>query len=130
MTTSALATWINHHLQGDPSFLGAVVPGDPSCSLPGTGCSHTLNGFDHQRSGQIWLHFRPGCLPEMFRKGGTTHGTCYHYDTHVPFLLMAPNLEPGKETNPAKITDIAPTICDILGIMHPSGCTGQSLLQK
>lgn len=130
LTYTELAEKISSILSDESSFMGAVVPGEKDCDLAGYACNHSLNGRDHERSGQIWLHFRPGCLPEMFRKGGTTHGTCYHYDTHVPFIISGPGIEKGSVQKPAEITDIAPTVCQLLGIAHPSGCTGKALPLK
>ncbi len=59
-----------------------------------------------------------------YAKTGTTHGSPYAYDTHVPFLVWGQGVEPGTTYRKTFIRDIAPTISMILGIPLPSGCTG------
>lgn len=61
------------------------------------------------------------------RTSGTTHGQPYDYDVHVPVLFYGPSIKPGRYTSPIDIADIAPTICEILGIAPPSGRDGRVL---
>jgi hypothetical protein len=58
---------------------------------------------------------------------GTSHGTPYAYDTHVPVLIAGPGVRSGVWTDPVSPADIAPTICALLGIEFPSGCDGKLL---
>ncbi len=55
---------------------------------------------------------------------GTTHGTPYTYDTHVPLLLMGKGIKPGRTLRKTHIRDIAPTLSMALDISLPSGATG------
>ena len=55
---------------------------------------------------------------------GTTHGSGYTYDTHVPLLFYGNGINQGKSYQSTKVTDIAPTISALLGISFPSGTTG------
>jgi phosphopentomutase len=65
----------------------------------------------------------------MFKKGGTTHGSCYHYDTHVPFLLFGKGIKHAELGEKVQITDIAPTISTILGIAAPQSTIGSNLIK-
>ena len=56
---------------------------------------------------------------------GTTHGTMYAYDTHIPFLLFGWGINKGETTSPTYISDIAPTIAALLKILEPNGSTGK-----
>ncbi|HLG33240.1 MAG TPA: alkaline phosphatase PafA [Bacteroidia bacterium] len=56
---------------------------------------------------------------------GTTHGSGYDYDTHVPLLFRGGKIPSGSSEQYHDITDIAPTICTYLNISMPSGCTGK-----
>ncbi|MFQ6605134.1 MAG: alkaline phosphatase family protein [Fidelibacterota bacterium] len=47
---------------------------------------------------------------------GTSHGTPYDYDAHVPFLICQPGFEPRNISAHVPSVDIAVTIADILGI--------------
>lgn len=88
-------------------------------------------GFDHERSGDVFIVLEPQWIDdENAMKGGTTHGSSYAYDTHVPFIIMGPGITKGTSIEVANITDIAPTIASYLKIMEPSGCTGKPLPLK
>lgn len=60
---------------------------------------------------------------------GTSHGSPWTYDTHVPLLLYGKNISPGRTYRRTEIRDIAPTVSMLLGIGLPSGTTGQPILE-
>lgn len=71
-------------------------------------------------------------LPEpyyLFDATGTTHGTPYDYDNHVPLIFMGEAIKPGRYTAPVTINDVAPTLADLLGVERPSGSFGRVLGQ-
>jgi predicted AlkP superfamily pyrophosphatase or phosphodiesterase len=80
------------------------------------------NGFCPTRSGDVGYMLSPGLI-EWSGKG-TTHGSAYTYDTHVPLLFYGAGIRKGVIEKKAHITDIAPTIALLMGIQPPSGCTG------
>ncbi len=57
---------------------------------------------------------------------GTSHGTPYDYDAHVPFLISHPSIQPHVSDERISAVDIAPTIADILGVQYPSSIDGKS----
>lgn len=85
-------------------------------------------GFDHERSGDVIYVLEPGWIE--YGKQGSTHGSGYEYDTHVPFIIFGGWSWSFPErvfnvmvnNNQLNITDIAPIICDIMKIERPSGC--------
>ncbi|CAG5002539.1 Alkaline phosphatase PhoV [Dyadobacter sp. CECT 9275] len=81
------------------------------------------NDFNAKRSGDLLILFQPGWIGRG--KYGTTHGTPYHYDTHVPFLLFGWGVKAGETLNRTHISDIAPTISALLHILPPSGSIGK-----
>jgi predicted AlkP superfamily pyrophosphatase or phosphodiesterase len=85
------------------------------------------NGFYIKRSGDIALLLEPQWLDD-FSHTGTSHGTTYSYDTHVPLLWYGWNIKPGSTAEPIDITDIAPTIASFLNIMTPNACIGKPIL--
>ena len=90
------------------------------------GRAHLLQmGFNHKASGDVMLILEPAWLVNSSR--GTTHGTGYTYDTHVPILFYGWNVEPGTSTRYCTITDIAPTISMMLNIRLPNGTSGQPI---
>jgi predicted AlkP superfamily pyrophosphatase or phosphodiesterase len=88
--------------------------------------SKIQKGFNASRCGDVYICLKPGWM-ELSRKTGTTHGSAFDYDTHIPFVLMGWGIKAGITNKPVSITDIAPTICDLIKIQTPSGCTGQSV---
>lgn len=81
------------------------------------------NGFYKQRSGDVALLLEPGWM--QWSHTGTTHGTSYNYDTHVPLLWYGWHINHGSSAVPVSITDIAPTISDLLNISQPNATTGK-----
>lgn len=59
-----------------------------------------------------------------YRPTGTSHGTPYRYDTHVPMIFMGPRFKPGKYDKPAATVDFAPTIAESLGVKMDRGVDG------
>lgn len=85
-------------------------------------------GYDYDRSGDVLLVLEPQWIDDdKALKGGTTHGSSYAYDTHVPFIIMGKGIVAGGTNQEASIIDIAPTLANYLRIMEPSGCTGKVL---
>lgn len=84
------------------------------------------NGYLGKRSGDLALLFAPGWTEKLYGNGkqGTTHGTAYPYDTHVPLLWYGWNINAGSSIREIQITDIAPTLSFLLHVGIPNGCTG------
>ena len=80
-------------------------------------------GYNQKRSGDILINLESGWI-EWNYPTGTTHGSCYSYDTHVPLIFWGKNIKNSTSDELFLIQDIAPTISNILGISYPSGCTG------
>lgn len=87
-----------------------------------------LNGFNPSLSGDIAYDLRPGYLPNFMEKG-TTHGTTYNYDTHVPLLFYGWHVPKQTINTPVYITDIAATIANMLNITEPSASIGIPILK-
>lgn len=77
-------------------------------------------GFYPKRSGDIYLRLDPGWVDSKY-KPGTSHGSVYDYDTHVPLLFYGWNVPAGSTTHKTGTPQIAPTISHIIGIPYPSG---------
>ncbi|HEY0261576.1 MAG TPA: alkaline phosphatase PafA [Chitinophagales bacterium] len=56
---------------------------------------------------------------------GTTHGTPYPYDTHIPLVFYGWKVKNAKDYSQVYMTDIARTLAAMLSIQEPSGCTGK-----
>jgi arylsulfatase A-like enzyme len=85
------------------------------------------NGFYPQRSPDVVVVHDPYWIGSGGT--GTTHGSPFSYDTHVPLILWGPSalVAPGQYHREAAIQDIAPTLAVMLGIAQPSGSMGRVL---
>jgi predicted AlkP superfamily pyrophosphatase or phosphodiesterase len=83
-------------------------------------------GYHSKRSGDIAFVLEPSWLGGTSVQG-TSHGSPYTYDTHVPMVFYGMGIKPGSSVRPQFITDIAPTLSVLLKIKFPSGCTGQPI---
>lgn len=83
-----------------------------------------IRGFHPKRSGDVLVVLEPGWYSSG-KVQGTTHGSPYKYDTHVPIIFYGNGIKKGSSVRYHTITDVAPTISVLLNIKFPSGCTGQ-----
>lgn len=93
--------------------------------LSGTYATKISNGIYPKRSGDLILQFNPAWMDHGGT--GTTHGSTYNYDTHIPLLWYGRGIKQKKISTPIDITDIAPTIQEHLNISLPNGCTGNPI---
>jgi len=83
------------------------------------------NGQHPQRSGDFMVMLQPGWMEG--RPQGTTHGSPFAYDTHVPLLWYGWKIKPGQTSRRNAVADIAPTLASLLGLLEPSGSIGESI---
>lgn len=77
-------------------------------------------GFQYERSGDVYIQLKSGWL-DSNSSTGTSHGSPYNYDTHVPLLFYGWKIPQGTSSERTVIPQIAPTISNILNIGFPSG---------
>jgi len=98
-----------------------ILEGD----LPPDPWSHrVLVSFHRARSGDVAVLLEPYWMSSAT---GTTHGTPYSYDTHIPLVIMGPGITPGSHARPVLLNDLAPTLATLLGVETPSGSSGRAL---
>ncbi|NWG14536.1 MAG: alkaline phosphatase family protein [Acidobacteria bacterium] len=85
-----------------------------------------LNGHHTSRGADIYILLEPYW---MFGRSGTTHGTAYSYDAHVPIILMGPGIRPGRYDQTVTLNDLAPTLSSLLDVEPPSGSVGRVLTE-
>jgi predicted AlkP superfamily pyrophosphatase or phosphodiesterase len=85
------------------------------------------NGFYVRRSADVEILLEPYW---MFTGGtGTTHGTTFSYDAHVPVIFMGAGVKAGRYNNTIAVNDIAPTLATMLDVETPSGSVGRALAE-
>lgn len=89
--------------------------------------SFMQNGFNQKRSGDVLINYEPAWIE--FSRTGTTHGSPYAYDTHVPLIFYGYTIPKGSNSEVISISDIAPTISQLLNIQFPNACSGKPIIQ-
>ncbi|MBK8503590.1 MAG: alkaline phosphatase family protein [Saprospiraceae bacterium] len=87
-------------------------------------CDLVRKGIMPTRSGDLYIQLHPGWINEAYLAGGTTHGSTYAHDTHVPIIFFGGLINASNNYKRAGVQDIAPTISALLKIARPSGSTG------
>jgi predicted AlkP superfamily pyrophosphatase or phosphodiesterase len=96
--------------------------------LPATKVAASVGrGIYPGRNGDVILVPQPYFF---FAEGlGTTHGTPYNYDTHVPVIFFGVGIAPGRQLREASPIDIAPTLAALLHLTPPSNSEGHILTE-
>ncbi len=99
--------------------------------LADTGNDFYLNciakGYDATQDGDLVILDKPGYIEYI--PTGTSHGTPYSYDTHVPLLFYGWNIKAGETHDRKVITEIAPTIAQLIKTAFPNGTEAQVLTE-
>ena len=66
----------------------------------------------------------PYCVPGA---KGTTHGSPWHYDTHIPLLLIGSGIKRGTFDRPVSPACLASTVAELVGVNYPSANVEQPL---
>jgi arylsulfatase A-like enzyme len=88
--------------------------------------NYVARGFYPSRSPDVFAIQKPYWL---FGDGGTSHGTPYNYDSHVPLIFWGAGVKHEVYAEPVGISDVAPTLAALLRISTPTGSVGHILQQ-
>lgn len=102
-----------------------------SSSLPPVLRDRILMGYHPRRSGDVVFVTEPGyyVYGTWSSPAGTTHGAWNPYDAHIPLLFMGWKVPHGATSREVHITDIAPTVCQMLHIQQPNACVGEAITE-
>jgi predicted AlkP superfamily pyrophosphatase or phosphodiesterase len=85
-----------------------------------------VQSYHLQRSGDLEIVLNPFWIRQ---KSGTTHGTPYAYDAHIPLIFLGNAVAPGRYARSVALNDVAPTLATRLGVSWPSGSHGRVLTE-
>lgn len=92
-----------------------------------------LNGYSKERSGDVIFMLKPGYLAISSDKGsehkGTSHGSAFNYDTHVPLLWYGNKMKHQEIFRPIEITDISATLVHLLNLQRNGSMTGKPIIE-
>lgn len=81
------------------------------------------NGYNQKYSGDVLMIPYPATLGGS--RKGTSHGSGYSYDTHIPIIFYGNGIQNGSSKKKYTVIDIAPTIANLLKIEFPNSTTGK-----
>ena len=90
-------------------------------------------GFRYEDNGDVILLLEPGYIakygeaPAAYK--GTTHGSSFNYDTHVPLIFYGKGIPKQEVLRRVNITDITATLVPILQLQKPNATTGEPILE-
>ncbi len=88
---------------------------------------YVSKGYDPTQNGELYFVYKPGYME--YSTTGTTHGSPYTYDTHVPMIFYGWHIKKGKTNDRKEITQIAPTVTQLLKITMPNSTKGKVLTE-
>ncbi|UMY64961.1 alkaline phosphatase PafA [Flavobacterium sp. HJ-32-4] len=120
------------YLRKQPGVQEVFDIGNPSALQDGNPQhARIANGLSPLRSGDVALLLQPSWFDgEHAAHGGTTHGSGWTYDTHVPLLWMGWKIKSGSSAEPVSISDIAVTVADLLRISWPNAAVGRPISDR
>ena len=84
-------------------------------------------GYDATQNGDLIILDKPGYIE--YGATGTSHGTPYSYDTHVPCIFYGWNIPKGETYDRKIITEIAPTLSQKIKVAFPNGTESEVLTE-
>lgn len=84
-------------------------------------------GYDPTQNGELYFVYKPAYIE--YSATGTSHGSPYTYDTHVPLLFYGWHVNKGETYDKKVITQIAPTVAQMLKITLPNSTESSVLLE-
>ncbi len=76
--------------------------------------------YHPDRCGDLIVVLKEWCLPSAALGTGTTHGSPYDYDAHVPLILYGPGIAGGASEEPTTPQALAAIFSEWLGLPRPN----------
>jgi predicted AlkP superfamily pyrophosphatase or phosphodiesterase len=90
--------------------------------------SRVQAGYFPARSGDVVVVYASGLIESEGYTKGTTHGSIWTYDTHVPLIFWWGGVRSESRYEVVPITAVAPTLAFLLGVPLPSAAFSAPLL--
>lgn len=90
-------------------------------------------GYHNKVSGDVIFMLEPGYLPKSTETAtshkGTSHGSAFNYDTHVPLLWYGAKIPKQEVFRTIHIADISSTLTHLLYLQRSGAMTGEPILE-
>jgi hypothetical protein len=120
----ALAAWLVQQNGVKAAYTRtALTAGVPASDAAGQAVARS---FYPARCGDVYVLQKPYYLVSSAVGTGTTHGTPWEYDTHVPLVVFGTGVVPGVRTERVEPLAAAPILAEAVGIKPPAGATARA----
>ncbi|GMU58869.1 MAG: alkaline phosphatase family protein [Myxococcaceae bacterium] len=116
----AAAAW----LARQPGLYTSVAKDDLFSGNGNTVLRALRNGYHPERSGDVLMVMKPFHVLEAEPRG-TSHGTPWSYDAHVPLYLFGRGVKPGQYATVPLAIDVAPTVAALMELDSPAMSEGK-----
>jgi len=108
-------------LRRQPGVFAALTAGKLKSGVPDDDMlsQRVLRSFDAERSGDVLIVLNPNWLAGDYTSG-TTHGSHWGYDSHVPLLVYGPGISAGIRHERLSPISIAAIFAHALGTRRPA----------
>lgn len=122
---------IDYLLHATHTCFAAAFDKVATTAMPSVLRERILLGYNPRRSGDIIYVPEPGYYDfgQWSSPVGTTHGEWNPYDAHIPLLFYGWKVPQGATSREVHITDIAPTVCQLLHVQQPNACIGEAIIE-
>jgi len=123
-----IAAFVAEEFKKLPHILNAFSYGAiENVAMPSVLKEKFLMGYNPSLSGDVQFIVKSG----YFYGGntGTTHGSWYPYDAHIPLVFMGWGITPGRTNRITYMSDISATLAALLHIQMPSGNIGSPIVE-
>lgn len=124
-TKAELAKSAAEFLAKDPNIARVFTRADLEGSIPADDliATRVKRSYQPDRCGDVYVVLQPWYLPSSSSSlgigSGTTHGSPYDYDRHVPLLVYGPGIPGGTRTEPTTPQAAAVIFAKWLGVRKP-----------
>ena len=114
----ALAEWLAKQAGVEAAYTRtALTKGIPETDATGR---MVARSFRPERCGDVYVLLEPYHLPSTVLGTGTTHGSPWEYDTHVPLVVYGPGVVAGVRKDRASPLAAAAILSNAAGVPSPS----------
>jgi hypothetical protein len=114
----ALANWLVQQAGVQAAYTRTALT--QSLKSSDTGRQMVARSFFPERCGDVYVVLQPYCLPSAASGTGTTHGSPWEYDTHVPLVIYGTGVQPGTRQTKVSPLAAAAILARAAGIEPPS----------
>ncbi len=116
---TAVAEWVRKQDGVEGAYTRAeLAAGVPEKDAVGR---MVARSFHPERCGDLYVMLKPYHLPSAATGTGTTHGSPWEYDTHVPLVVYGPGVTAGLRKGRASPLAAAAILAKAAGVKPPAG---------